>query len=139
METRKKGRKYKRSRQRERVLELLRGVGGHPTALWLYDKLRTEYPDLSMGTVYRNLGILTEQGLIGKIDFGGAIDRYDAVVSPHYHFICDRCGTIADLSVPVDDQLNERVSNFSGHRARRHRIEFFGICESCAAKTENKQ
>lgn len=138
MKTQKKEKNYKRSRQRERVLELLRGADSHPTALWLYDKLRKEFPDLSMGTVYRNLRILTEQGLIGKIDFGSTFDRYDAIVSPHYHFICDRCGTITDLAIPVDERLNERVSNFSGHRARRHRIEFFGICESCAAKNDNK-
>jgi Fur family peroxide stress response transcriptional regulator len=138
MRTQKTKQKYKRSRQRERVYELLRGAYSHPTALWLYNKLRKEFPDLSMGTVYRNLRILTEQGLIGKIDFGSTFDRYDAIVSPHYHFICDRCGTITDLAIPVDERLNERVSNFSGHRARRHRIEFFGICESCAAKNDNK-
>ncbi len=138
MKNGRKERKYGRSRQRDRILQLLRGADNHPAAPWLYNRLRKDFPDLSMGTLYRNLKILVGQGIIGKIDFGGAFDRYDPIVSPHYHFICDRCGTITDLAVPVDEGLNERVRNFSGHRALRHRIEFFGICESCGEKTENR-
>lgn len=91
--------KYRRSKQRERILELLRGTESHPTANWLYGKLREEFPDLSMGTVYRNLGILLEQGLIKRIDFGSTFDRFDANIAPHYHFICEECGTIVDLSM----------------------------------------
>ncbi len=123
---------YKRSRQRERILELLRGTGKHPTASWLYDRLKSEFPDLSLGTIYRNLNILVEQGLIRKIDFGSTFDRYDANTLPHYHFICERCGSISDLKIPINDELNKRVELDTRYKAKRHRIEFYGICDKCA-------
>ena len=129
-------RKYRRSRQRERVLELLKNTGTHPTATWIYDRLKEEFPGLSPGTVYRNLGILIEQGLVRKIDFGSTFDRYDANTDPHYHFICERCGAIIDLGMPVNEELNRIVEKQTHHKATRHRIEFYGICEECAKKTE---
>ncbi len=123
--------KYKRSRQRERVLEVLKSTGSHPTATWIYDRLKEEFPGLSPGTVYRNLNILVEQGLARKIDFGSTFDRYDANTDPHYHFICERCGSIIDLEMPVDEELNRNVEKLSHHKANRHRIEFYGFCETC--------
>ena len=85
-----------------------------------------------MGTVYRNLTILTAQGLIKKIDFGSTFDRFDANNSPHYHFICEKCGSVNDLEIPVDELLNERVNRATRHKAVRHRIEFFGCCGKCS-------
>ena len=84
-----------------------------------------------MGTVYRNLNILMDQGLIKKIDFGSTYDRFDANIGPHYHFICERCGAIMDLQLPIDESLNQRVNQATPHAARRHRIEFFGVCDRC--------
>jgi Fur family peroxide stress response transcriptional regulator len=123
--------KRKRSRQRERILELLRGTGAHPTADWLYDRLKGEYPNLSMGTVYRNLNILVEQGLVGRIDNGSTFDRFDAKTGPHYHFICEKCGVIVDLELPIDETLNRKVTESTLFTVRRHRIEFYGICDRC--------
>jgi Fur family peroxide stress response transcriptional regulator len=123
--------KYKRSRQRERILEILQSTETHPTADWVYEQLKEEFPNLSMGTVYRNLNILIEQGLVGKIDFGSTFDRFDANTGPHYHFICERCGAIIDLGLPIDTSLNERVNNQTPYNARKHRIEFFGLCDQC--------
>lgn len=133
-----KNKRYKYSRQRERILELLRSTDSHPTAIWLYDMLKEEFPGLSIGTIYRNLRILTEQGLINKIDFGSTFDRFDANTSPHYHFICERCGSITDLPISIDNELNKWVKKVSGHNARSHRIEFFGLCESCLLKNKKK-
>jgi Fur family transcriptional regulator, peroxide stress response regulator len=125
---------YRRSRQRERILALLRSTETHPTANWIYSKLRKEFPDLSMGTVYRNIGVLIQQGLINRIDFGSTFDRFDANTTPHYHFICERCDSIIDLELPVDDTLNERVPRSTHLEVRRHEIEFFGVCAQCAGK-----
>jgi Fur family peroxide stress response transcriptional regulator len=125
---------YRRSRQRERILALLRSTETHPTANWIYSKLRKEFPDLSMGTVYRNIGVLIQQGLINRIDFGSTFDRFDANTTPHYHFICERCDSIIDLELPVDDTLNERVPRSTHLEVRRHEIEFFGLCAKCAGK-----
>jgi Fur family peroxide stress response transcriptional regulator len=87
-----------------------------------------------MGTVYRNLNVLIEQGLIKKIDFGSTFDRFDAKTEAHYHFICERCGSIIDLALPVDEALNERVNQTTRFQASRHRIEFFGLCDRCQTK-----
>jgi Fe2+ or Zn2+ uptake regulation protein len=124
--------KYKKSRQRKRVYELLQGTGTHPTASWIYDQLKDEFPDLSMGTVYRNLNILVEQGFVRKIDFGSTFDRYDANTEPHYHFICERCSSITDLALPIDNSLHEKVESSTNMKVNRHRIEFYGLCEKCS-------
>jgi Fur family peroxide stress response transcriptional regulator len=124
----------KRSRQRERILELLQGTGAHPTADWLYDRLKKEFPNLSVGTVYRNLNILVEQGLIERIDFGSTFDRFDAKMGAHYHFICEKCGAVVDLELPVDETLNRRVGESTPFMVKRHSIEFYGICDRCQSK-----
>lgn len=85
-----------------------------------------------MGTVYRNLRILEEQGLVSKIDFGSTFDRFEARTDPHYHFVCENCGAIVDLTMPVDHELDKRVAKTTGYRPRHHRIQFFGLCEECA-------
>ena len=85
-----------------------------------------------MGTVYRNVNILIEQNLIQKIDFGSTFDRFDARTSPHYHFICERCGSVSDLELPVDSELNKRVNETTNFTAIRHKIEFYGVCDRCS-------
>ncbi|WP_319417098.1 transcriptional repressor [Marispirochaeta aestuarii] len=127
-----KNRRYNRSRQRDRILELLRETGDHPTADWLYTQLKDEFPNLSVGTIYRNLNILLDQGLIKKIDFGSTFDRFEANTAPHYHFICDRCGSIIDLDLPIDPDLDSRVNDRTPYTALRHKIEFFGLCNRCS-------
>jgi Fur family peroxide stress response transcriptional regulator len=112
-------------------MELLQSTGSHPTADWIFEKMKTEFPRLSMGTVYRNLKILMEQGKVQKIDFGSTFDRFDANMEEHYHFVCERCGGIQDLPIQIDPSLNRRVNEASENTAHRHRIEFFGLCGKC--------
>jgi Fur family peroxide stress response transcriptional regulator len=81
--------------------------------------------------VYRNLNILVEQGLLNRIDFGSTFDRFDAKVGPRYHFICEKCGAIADLPLPIDETLNRKVGESTPFAVKRHRIEFCGICDRC--------
>jgi Fur family peroxide stress response transcriptional regulator len=119
------------SKQRDRILEILNNTDVHPTANRLYHELKDEFPDLSMGTVYRNLNILIEQGLVNKIDFGSTFDRFESRIQPHYHFICEKCNAVIDLDVPVDNTLNGRIAATTGLAPTRHRIEFFGICPQC--------
>ena len=125
---------YRRSKQRERILEILKNTRIHPTAGWIYNKLCQEYFDLSMGTVYRNLNILIEQGLVVKIDFGSTFDRFEANKTPHYHFICEQCGAIRDIDMPVDSSLDEKVSMLTPFKISNHRIKFYGICDECLKK-----
>lgn len=123
--------KYRRSKLRDRILEILRETGSHPHADWVYDKLKKEYPSLSLGSVYRNLSILTEQGMIKKIDFGSTYDRFDANTADHYHFICENCGSIIDLKIPIDKTLEEKVNQTTNFKTKYHKIQFYGICEKC--------
>jgi len=126
--------KYKRSIQRERILELLGQTQTHPTADWLYHKLKKEFPSLSLGTVYRNLNILVEQKLIEKLPFGSTHDRYEFKKNPHYHLVCETCGSVEDFDMPHYTKINEQAQIMSGYEISRHRIEFFGICAECQHK-----
>ena len=123
--------KYKRSRQREEILNILRNTDTHPTASWIYDELKKEFNNLSMGTVYRNVNILIDQNLVTKIESGSSFDRFDGKVEPHYHFICQECDSVYDMPVPVIDELNVQANSSSSHEIKEHRINFYGTCESC--------
>ncbi len=125
---------YRRSKQREKILALLRSTGTHPTANWLFRKLRKEFSNLSLGNVYRNIGILVEQGLISRIAFGSTFDRLDANMKPHYHFICENCDSIIDLDIRPDESLNVWPDKSLGFKVTRHEIEFYGLCPKCSNK-----
>ncbi len=122
---------YKKSKQRDRLLEILQGTKIHPSADWLYNELKKEFPSLSMGTVYRNLSILIEQGLAKKIDFGSTFDRYDAITDDHYHFVCEKCGKIDDIDVTLSKQIDNITKSLKNYTVHSHRIEFFGYCQKC--------
>ena len=121
----------KRSRQREKILFALRRTHAHPTAEWVFDHVREELPKISLGTVYRNLSILKDQGKIRELDFGEGLRRYDAVVDDHYHFVCERCGLVRDLAIAPEEDLNARHKDSVPGRIRTHRLDFFGICSDC--------
>lgn len=124
--------KYKRSRQRERILGILQNTDTHPTASWVYDELKKEFNNLSMGTVYRNINILVDQNLVQKIEAGSSFDRFDANTDVHYHFICRECGCIDDLPLDKMADLNEMVSRETGYQAESHRLDFYGMCPACS-------
>jgi Fe2+ or Zn2+ uptake regulation protein len=124
--------KMRRSRQRDRILEILRATKTHPTAEWVYARMRRESPRISRGTVYRNLGQLVAQGMVRRIGFGSSFDRYEANVLPHHHFVCERCGAVTDLDVPVDASLTRKLGRAAGVRADRHEIRLYGTCARCA-------
>lgn len=128
--------KLRPSKQRDRILELLQSTGIHPTAQWVYDRMVKEFPNLSMGNVYRNINILVEQGLIKKIDFGSTFDRLDANISKHYHFVCESCSAITDLHMKYDPTLDEKINASTHFHVHRHKIQFFGTCEKCSIKAK---
>ncbi len=122
---------YKNSKQRDRILELLLETKMHPAADWIYNELRNEFPNLSMGTVYRNLSILSQQKLIKKIGFGSTFDRYDANIHEHYHFICETCNIIDDIDIPVDLSIQQELKKYCDHTIHSQRVELYGICNNC--------
>lgn len=126
----------KHSRQRESIRDFLAGRCDHPTAETVYQNMRQKYPNISLGTVYRNLTLLSELGEIQKLSPGTGPDRFDANTSPHYHFICRNCGTIADLKVSGLDHINILAGQDFDGKIDGHTAYFYGTCAGCSAAME---
>ncbi|MCI9150000.1 MAG: transcriptional repressor [Lachnospiraceae bacterium] len=120
----------KYSRQRECIKNFLLNRYDHPTAETVYLGIKEEFPNISLGTVYRNLSLLAELGEIIKISTSGP-DRFDGHTEPHYHFFCDSCGQVMDLNMDSVDHVNLLAEhNFEGH-VERSVIHFYGQCPAC--------
>jgi Fur family peroxide stress response transcriptional regulator len=120
---------YRKSKQREKLLAYLKQTTQHPTANELYSKMKKDFPNLSLGTVYRNLNILEKQGLIQKLAFGSSYDRYDYVAQSHAHFICENCGCVLDM--PQRNESIEELEQESGMKINRYEKKYFGLCQRC--------
>jgi Fur family peroxide stress response transcriptional regulator len=133
----------KHSRQREALEACLKGRCDHPTADSLYQSLRKEYPHISLGTVYRNLNLLSDYGIIRKLSCGDGIERYDYNTGDHYHFVCRGCGKVIDLAVPPLENLNDQAVDPDIGIVESHSLIFYGYCKECyrneLGKQENKQ
>lgn len=122
----------KHSRQREAIKEFLCTRKDHPTADMVYRSVRQQNPNISLGTVYRNLTLLSEAGEINRLNMGDGVDHFDADTSPHYHLLCTECGGIVDLKMDSIESLTDIASaGFGGHVAG-HVTYFYGTCCSCA-------
>ncbi|MCX8126313.1 MAG: transcriptional repressor [Dehalococcoidia bacterium] len=117
--------------RRRAILRFLRTTTAHPTADQIYEEVRKEFPSISKGTVYRNLRLLQEMGLVVELDLEGAVSRFEAKCDDHYHFRCEKCGRVIDVDVPVDRELDRRVSSRTGLTVFYHRLEFRGLCNDC--------
>ena len=126
------------SKKREAILAALQGTNCHPSAEWLYRQLKPRHPDLSLGTVYRNLSLLTELGEIRKISTGIGPDRFDGNTSPHYHVLCTGCGSVMDLKMENIDHINIIAGNEFEGRIHGHITYFLGTCRDCMEKEKNK-
>ncbi len=123
----------KYSRQRESVKAFLASCTNHPTADMVYENMRKEFPNISLGTVYRNLNLLVELGEAIKITTKSGSDRFDARMTPHYHFICDDCGSVKDLLIDPIKDLETHAANHINEDVTNHEINFFGVCHTCKA------
>ena len=121
----------KYSRQRESIKSFLMTRTDHPTAETVYENLRKEYPKISLGTVYRNLSLLTEIGEIQTISTGVGPDRFDGNVEPHYHFIWKRCGKVIDLKMQGIEHINLLAQHEFSGSIEGHTVFFYGRCEEC--------
>mgnify|MGYP003306237786 CR=1 FL=1 len=124
----------KHSKQRDMIKEFLMTRKDHPTADVVYSNVRIQNPNISLGTVYRNLTLLADTGEILRLRVGDGVDHFDADTSPHYHFICSECGSVIDLEMDNIDSITEvAAAHFKGQIAG-HFTYFHGTCENC---TEN--
>ena len=120
---------YRNTKQREYVLNFLKITKSHPTASDIYDKMKVDFPNLSLGTVYRNLNILIQQKKILKLDFGSTFDHYDGNCEYHSHFICNRCHKIYDIEYDTDNVI--KINEMTNHIVEGYQIKYYGICEEC--------
>jgi Fur family peroxide stress response transcriptional regulator len=127
----------KYSRQRECIKSFLIGRKDHPTADTVYMHVRQEYPNISLGTVYRNLTLLSDIGEIARLNVGDGVDHFDADTSPHQHIICNTCGCVQDIFLPDTNKIIDFASNYYNGVITSHTLHFRGICSECAQKSGN--
>jgi len=117
--------------QRQIILEELGKVTSHPTANEVYDMVRKRLPRIGLGTVYRNLELMAESGIILKLEVGGTQKRFDATTDSHYHIRCTHCDKVEDIDIPVQYHINEHAGRACNYEVLGHHIEFSGICVDC--------
>ena len=124
--------KTKRFKKRDAILDCVRSTKVHPSADWVYARLKPDISDLSLGTVYRNLALFKDQGLITSLGTVKGIERFDANTAPHVHYICSSCGDVVDLpEITVPEEMNAAAAHASGGRVECCQLTFTGICGDC--------
>ena len=122
----------KHFRKRDAILNCVRSTTTHPSADWVFEHVRTEVPDISLATVYRNLSLFKEQGLIASLGTVKGVERFDGNTNPHVHFICTGCGAVVDLpEISVPEELNSAVARSSGGQVDNCQLSFTGLCGEC--------
>ncbi|HHV06869.1 MAG TPA: transcriptional repressor [Firmicutes bacterium] len=139
VKSQKKTPRRRSTRQRRVILQVLRSTKSHPTADWVYEQVRQEIPNISLGTVYRNLKLLRDMGEVMELSFGSTYSRFDGNPEPHYHFSCKDCGRVFDVDIPVAKELEDAVRRQHGWEVLYHRTEFYGCCNDCKQQQEEKQ
>ena len=124
----------KYSRQRESINQFLATRNDQPTADTIYTNLRETFPNISLGTVYRNLALLSDIGEIVKITTGDGADRFDGKTTPHHHFVCRECHRVMDLEMEsIDSIMDVAGKNFAG-QIDSYITNFYGVCDECIKK-----
>lgn len=124
--------------QRHAVLEYLLNAMTHPTADEIYKALENKFPNMSVATVYNNLRVLKEVGLVRELPYGDSSSRFDCDMSKHYHIICSQCGKIVDFHYPSLDEVESLAEQVTGFNVSHHRLEVYGTCTDCQ-KVASKQ
>jgi Fe2+ or Zn2+ uptake regulation protein len=125
------------TRQRRVVYQTIKDTQSHPTADWIFEQVRMSVPKISLGTVYRNLSVLKDEGLIREIFGNDRRAHYDALTEPHAHFICSECGGIWDIQSKVKIDWRS-LKELVGCEVAERRIEFEGSCAACLHKAKVK-
>lgn len=125
------------SKKREAILECLRSTDTHPTAEWIYEKLKPVYPDLSLATVYRNLNEMKAAGLVRSMGVVASHEHFDGSIQPHRHAVCNVCGKILDVAAEgadIPEEITRQVEEVTGFKISYTAVSFNGICEECRKK-----
>jgi Fur family transcriptional regulator, ferric uptake regulator len=125
------------TRQRKVILEELRKLASHPTAVGLYEIVRLRLPKISLGTVYRNLDLLSRTGSVLKLEFGNGEARFDGNIERHDHIRCVRCGRVDDIFSAPLDLLGGVTNDSHGYQILGYRLEYSGLCAQCQGRQLN--
>lgn len=123
------------SRKRQAVLDKIRSTTTHPSAVWVYEELRKDIPDISLGTVYRNLSVFKDDGLLVSVGVVNGQERFDADISEHTHFVCLNCNDVIDVNVPPSPELNTSVGAENHLDVYYNQLTFYGKCRKCRKNT----
>lgn len=123
------------SKKRQAIIDCLMSTDIHPTADWIYQQLHPTYPDLSLGTVYRNLTQLKDAGIIQSVGVVNGHERFDFNTAPHTHLVCDNCGSVLDVQgVDLPDSILTAAESATGCRVTGSSLRLRGICPGCLPK-----
>lgn len=120
------------SKQKDAIMSVLMSTKSHPTAEWVYEKVQDIIPNVSLGTVYRNLGKMVKNGEIIKVQGVFEKDRYDGNNHRHSHLVCLDCGAVVDFDIPK--KLDDEILSFGGEGTETFSLTYEGLCDTCKAK-----
>jgi Fur family transcriptional regulator, peroxide stress response regulator len=123
--------------QRHAILAYLLDSMTHPTADDIYRALESRFPNMSVATVYNNLKVFIEIGLVRELTYGDSSSRFDADMTEHYHALCEECGKISDFEYPSLTDVELLAAGKTGFRVFGHRLEVYGVCPECATITKH--
>ena len=133
-----KERNLRMTEQRRVILDELRRHNNHPSADELYERVRSRLPRISLGTVYRNLEILSELGEIQKLELSGSLKRFDGIPNKHYHIRCIECDRVDDAPIAPLNQIEDELYGATVFEIIGHNLEFTGLCPACTRKKEDR-
>jgi Fur family peroxide stress response transcriptional regulator len=127
------GRKH--SGKRDAILQTIQSTESHPGAQWVYERLKPAIPDLSLGTVYRNITLFRREGAVISVGVVKGEERFDGRVDPHPHFVCEQCGAILDLDTQAQSELRTKLSiEIPGCIIDKRKTLFYGLCKGCVKR-----
>lgn len=120
------------SKKRQAIYDYLHSTKEHPSAETIYNSLKAEYPDLSLGTVYRNIKLLEDKGIIKSVAVVNGCERYDALTAPHSHFVCSGCGRVIDVFLTNNtEELTKGLRADGIKRIDSLSLTYYGVCDKC--------
>ena len=132
-----KGTGVRMTPQRHAILSYLLNTVSHPSVDEIYKALAVRFPNMSVATVYNNLKVFLEAGLVRELTYGDGASRFDADMSDHYHAICEQCGRIEDFSYRSFNDMEQTAEMSTGFEIKGHRAEVYGLCPDCMRSTKH--
>jgi len=121
----------RKSSQRDAILRVVKNTNSHPGADWIYEQVKKEIPNISLGTIYRNLRYLVDAGEVKEINIPSIPSRFDSSTNDHHHLLCEKCGRIFDLDESVDYPMEDMIFQKTGFKVKVRYLKFIGLCADC--------